>query len=98
MILGWVLSSKSVKYVEQILDNVDVFKILSDMMSLLCLLTSGRNLDFILVVAFFIGKFLGLVSKLVKQVIRMWDNRRCRLIIWFNFFDIFMLEMRDVIG
>lgn len=28
----------------------------------------------------------------------MWDNRRCRLIIWFNFFDIFMLEMRDVIG
>lgn len=98
MILGWVLSSKSVKYVEQILDNVDVFKILSDMMSLLCLLTSGRNLDFILVVAFFIGKFLGLVSKLVKQVIRMWDNSRYRLIIWFNFFDIFLLEMRDVIG
>lgn len=30
----------------------------------------------------------------------MWDNCRCRLIIWFNFFDIyvFMLEMRDVIG
>lgn len=28
----------------------------------------------------------------------MWDNCRYRLIIWFNFFDLFMLEMRDVIG
>lgn len=48
------------------LDNADASKTPSDMMSLLCLLTSGRNLDFILAVASSTGKLLGLASKLVK--------------------------------
>lgn len=50
----------------QTLDNADASKTPSDMMSLLCLLTSGRNLDFILAVASSTGKLLGLASKLVK--------------------------------
>lgn len=82
----------------QTLDNADASKTPSDMMSWLCYLMSGRNLDFILAGAASTGKLLGLASKLVKQVTRMWDYHRYRSIIWSNLPDISMSEIRDVIG
>ncbi|XP_022343431.2 mediator of RNA polymerase II transcription subunit 24-like isoform X1 [Crassostrea virginica] len=48
------------------LDNADSSKTPSDLMSLLCLLMSGRNLEFILAGAACTGKLQSLASKLVK--------------------------------